>query len=62
MLVKLNNATETFVTFDGTEQTIDFTFTGAPVNVLLFVEPGTASVNGSFDLMSAKVLYVAPQA
>ncbi|MDD3957941.1 MAG: hypothetical protein PHO96_03560 [Candidatus Izemoplasmatales bacterium] len=59
ILFKDSNNKETWITFDGTEQTIKISFAGPITNALIFAEGGTESVTGSFDIISAKVSYTA---
>ncbi|MBN2876325.1 MAG: hypothetical protein JXL85_01605 [Bacilli bacterium] len=61
ILLKPNNdgALEQTITFDGTEQTFVIpsdTFT----SLLIFAQPGTASVSGTFTILSAQLTYVEP--
>ncbi|MDO9628456.1 MAG: hypothetical protein Q7I99_01030 [Acholeplasmataceae bacterium] len=51
---------EKTVTFDGTEQAIRFTMNEAPKMILIFVDPINGSLTGTFEIISAKVLYVEP--
>ena len=62
LIIKPNDkgAFEQTVTFDGTEQSLRFTLNEAPMMVLIFVDPINGSLTGSFEIISAKVLYVEP--
>ena len=60
-----NNAYETFVWFDGTEQTVTFHLNEPIVNVIINVDPDmgwfnpahVGSLTGSFDIIEAKTSY-----
>lgn len=58
ILVKLNNQYETWVTFDGTEQTVEIPLTYTLVDALIFAEGGVAGATGSFEIISATVSWV----
>lgn len=62
VLLKPNDlgATEQTLTFDGTEQTVTFTATEFTI-MLIFAEPGTASVSGTFEIISATLTHVDPE-
>ncbi|MBU1020277.1 MAG: hypothetical protein KJ847_03615 [Firmicutes bacterium] len=62
LIIKPNDksAFEQTITFDGTEQTFTFTLNEAPLMVLIFVDPVNASLTGTFEIISAKVMYVEP--
>jgi len=53
-----NGAFEKTITFDGTEQTFLFKMGVAPLSCLIFIDPFNGSATGSFDILSAKTLYV----
>ncbi|MDD5293335.1 MAG: hypothetical protein PHW40_03375, partial [Candidatus Izemoplasmatales bacterium] len=59
ILFKDSNNKETWITFDGTEQTVVISFVGPITSALIFAEGGTASATGSFDIISATVSFVA---
>lgn len=60
ILIKLNNNNlyETTVTFTGSEQTVTIPLKATLTDVLIFAEPNTASVTGSFEIISATVTWV----
>ncbi len=58
IMVKLNNQYEKWVTFTGDEQTVEIPLTYALTDILIFAEGGTASVSGSFEIISATVTWV----
>ncbi|MFA7076395.1 MAG: hypothetical protein WC152_06990 [Candidatus Izemoplasmatales bacterium] len=57
LLIKPNdsNLMETWVTFDGTEQTITIDLLTTLTKILLFIDPENASLTGTFDIVSATV-------
>ncbi|OHE27290.1 MAG: hypothetical protein A2Y43_02415 [Tenericutes bacterium GWA2_38_26] len=60
VMVKVNNSVEQAVTFVAdTPATLTFTLLEI-TSVIIFAEPGTASVTGSFEIISAQASYVAP--
>ena len=63
ILIKPNDsgALEQTLVFDGTEQTVVVS-ADSFASVMMFVQPGTASVSGSFKIITAKLTYVEPEA
>jgi len=60
VMVKVNNSVEQAVTFVAdTPATLTFSLLEI-TSVIIFAEPGTASVTGSFEIISAQASYVAP--
>jgi len=59
ILIKPNDsgALEQTITFTGDEQTVTI-FAYAFTKMLIFAEPGTESVSGTFEIISAKLTYV----
>lgn len=58
VMIKINNAEERTVTFVGTETvTVEVTIASGITGIIMFAEPNTASVTGSFDIVSAYVSY-----
>ncbi|MCU0105514.1 hypothetical protein N7603_07565 [Acholeplasma vituli] len=56
VMVKVNNSVERTVTFDGTNPvTVEVQIEAGITGVIIFAEPGTKSVSGSFDIISAMV-------
>lgn len=60
ILVKLNNRYETWITFDGTEQTTVISVPETLEQVMIFAEGGVAPVTGTFSLKSMTLSYVTP--
>ncbi|MCK9536883.1 MAG: hypothetical protein M0R05_04805, partial [Bacilli bacterium] len=60
LLVKPNDksAFEKTIDFTGEEQEIVFTLTEAPKMILMFADPFNGALTGSFEIISAKVVYV----
>lgn len=56
-----NNALEQTLVFDGTEQTVVITADSFE-SVMIFAQPNTAPVTGSFEIIEAKLTYVEPEA
>ena len=58
VLVKVNNSVERTVTFEGTAPvTVEITIPEGITGVIIFAEPGTKSVSGSFDIISGMVSF-----
>jgi len=55
IMIKINNAYETWVNLDGTEQTVIITSPVGPESVLIFAEGGVAPASGTFTIISAEV-------
>jgi hypothetical protein len=55
-----NGAYEQTVDLDGTEQTVVFNDIMNPTWILIFVDPINGSLTGSFEIISAKVIYIEP--
>jgi len=57
LVIKPNNngAYEQTVTFTGESQTVTFTLTDAPTQILIFVDPLIGSITGSFQIISTLV-------
>ncbi|MDD4077757.1 MAG: hypothetical protein PHT03_07285, partial [Bacilli bacterium] len=60
LLVKPNDngAFEKTIDFTGEEQEVVFTLTEAPKMILMFADPFNGALTGSFEIISAKVVYV----
>jgi len=56
ILIKVNNQYETWVTFDGTEQTVEIPLVVGPESVLIFAEGGTVA-SGTFTIISAEASF-----
>lgn len=57
ILFKYNNSVERWITFDGTEQTIEIVLTAPITEARIFAEGGTGNVTGSFEIISATVSF-----
>ncbi|TVP95656.1 MAG: hypothetical protein EA374_03410 [Acholeplasmatales bacterium] len=62
LLIKPNDMGiyEKVITFTGEPQTVTFTLTHTPQNVLVFVDPMAGSLSGAFEMISAVLSYVEP--
>jgi hypothetical protein len=49
---------EQTVTFDGEEQEVTLILTETPRFILIFVDPINGAKTGSFEILSAKVVYI----
>ncbi|HOW38352.1 MAG TPA: hypothetical protein PLZ76_05525, partial [Bacillota bacterium] len=58
ILFKYNNAVEQWITFTGSDQTVVVSLSAPIWEARIFAEGGTASVSGSFEIISATVSFV----